>query len=261
MFEGVFLVWFFFVVLSLGYTAYSVSLDPISWVQKLGWILVVGYSGPFGLFFYIITCRNPGKGLHEIYTKAPWKQSVNSEVHCLAGDATGIIIAAIIMSFMTISNGIELIIEYLSAFVSGWVIFQAGMMRNMFGSYGEALKKTFFAETVSMNMVMLGMIPSMMFLMHHIPHAHHPGHAAFWFSMGISTIMGGFTAFPINAWLIHKKLKHGCMTLGQKGSMVQVQAHQMGSISLSLMLIMILLSFIMVVLASWISSFYIPLTF
>jgi Domain of unknown function (DUF4396) len=212
MIEGILLLWFILVAMSLAFTAYDVRVMPIDWVQKLGWILVVAYTGPIGLFFYLLTCRSPGKGLHALYTQHNWKQSVNSEIHCLAGDATGIIFAAVILSFFTINNGTELVLEYISAFICGWVIFQAGMMVNMYNNYWQALKKTFFAETVSMNCVMIGMIPTMILLMNNIEHGRDPAHAAFWFSMGIATIIGGITAYPINQYLVVNRLKHGCMT-------------------------------------------------
>ncbi|MEM1076641.1 MAG: DUF4396 domain-containing protein, partial [Pseudomonadota bacterium] len=52
------------------------------------------YTGPIGLFFYPLACRRPFSGGHDQYTRATWKQGINSEVHCVAGDATGIIFAA-----------------------------------------------------------------------------------------------------------------------------------------------------------------------
>ena len=226
MIEGILLLWFVFVALSLAFVAYDVRVMPVDWVQKLGWILVVAYTGPIGLFFYFLTCKSPGKGLHAQYTGANWKQSVNSEVHCLAGDATGIIFAAIVLSFFTINNGSELILEYISAFIFGWVIFQAGMMKNMYSSYFEALKKTFFAETVSMNCVMIGMVPVMLVLMHYIENGRDPAHAAFWFSMGMATIVGGITAYPINQYLVKNRLKHGCMTKPESDPLAQNSHHK-----------------------------------
>jgi len=262
--DGIFTICFFLVFLSLGYTAYSVRLAPISWVQKLGWILVVAYAGPFGLFFYMIACRSPGEGMHAAYTEAHWKQSINSEVHCLAGDATGIILAAIIMAFMTISNGVEFIVEYVSAFIFGWFIFQAGMMRSMYKSYSEALFKTFFAETVSMNMVMVGMIPTMMILMNFIPHAREPYHAGFWFTMGIATIIGGFLAYPINSWLVRNKLKHGCMTIEENMSPMEHTEHEhhmMGSISIGKQLVFVVGTFGLLLLVVWGVSRFVPIHF
>lgn len=218
MLEGMIDLWFVFVILSVVFTTYDIRNTPVSWVQKLGWILVVIYTGPFGLFYYLLTCRSPGKNWHALYTQANWKQAVNSEVHCVAGDATGIIIAAIILSFTTIPMGIELVIEYIASFISGWLIFQAGMMISMYKSYQESLFKTFFPETVSMNLVMVGMIPTMYILMHYIPNSGEPSSSHFWFVMAMATLAGAAIAYPINFWLVKNRLKHGCMTLPEKNS-------------------------------------------
>jgi hypothetical protein len=216
--DGVLLLWFILTGLSLIFVIWdSVSRTPVSWVQKLAWILVTAYTGPVGLLLYVLACRSPGPGLHDAFTRRLWKQAVNSEMHCLAGDATGIILAAFAVSYLGLPNGIDLILEYLSAFAVGLLVFQAMMMNVMYGDYAIAVRKTLFAETVSMNMVMVGMIPVMVILMHHLNYGDDPLHPLFWFIMGLATIAGGITAYPINFWLVRKKLKHGCMTLPEPG--------------------------------------------
>ena len=134
MLDGIMIVWFVLTALSLLFAIYDLSTNtPVSWVQKLAWILVIAYTGPFGLFVFLLACRNPGKGLHATFTRANWKQGVNSEMHCLAGDATGIILCAIILSFFSLTPGVDLILEYVSAWIIGLFIFQALMMLDMFG--------------------------------------------------------------------------------------------------------------------------------
>ena len=227
MLDGVILLWFIFVTLSVAFVIYDgITNTPVSWVQKLAWVLVIFYTGPVGLFFYLLACRNPGPGLHSKFTEAHWKQALNSEMHCLAGDATGIILAAIVVSHFQLANGTDLIIEYLTAFVVGLLIFQALMMRSMYdNNYLKAVKSTLFAETVSMNMVMIGMIPVMVALMHHWQGADDPLNLIFWFTMGLATIVGGITAYPINSWLVKNKLKHGCMTIPDKNPTMSIQQH------------------------------------
>jgi hypothetical protein len=215
MLEGAILLWF---VLTAGAVAFvvwdSVTNTPTSWVQQLAWILVTIYTGPIGAFVYLLACRSPGRGLHDLFTRALWKQGVNSEMHCLAGDATGIVIAAAIVPTFRLPNGIDLVIEYASAFVVGLFVFQALMMVGMYGgNYLLAVRKTLFAETVSMNTVMVGMIPAMVILMSRIPASRNPRSPDFWFVMGMAAIAGGITAYPINWWLVKNRLKHGCMTL------------------------------------------------
>jgi len=227
-------IWFVLVALSLIYVIWhNLTQNPVSWVQKLAWILVTAYTGPVGLLAYWFTCRTRAGMTHEESTKMTWHQGVNSEIHCLAGDATGIIISAAIVFHFALPNGIDLIIEYCSGFIVGLFIFQALMMIAMYnGDYWKAVRKTFFAETVSMNMVMTGMFPVMVILMHFIPDGDNPYTPSFWFIMGMATIAGGLTAFPINYWLVAKKLKHGCMTIKPNPTPHEHQHKEMGHISL-----------------------------
>ena len=63
-----------------------------------------------------------------------------------------------------------------------------------------------------MNMVMVGMIPTMVILMHAIPGAESPFHATFWAVMSLATMAGMATAYPINSWMVRRGLKHGMMS-------------------------------------------------
>ena len=98
MLQGAMLVWFVLAAASLIFVIWdSITNAPTSWVQRAAWILVVIYTGVVGLILYLLACRRPFPGGHDAYTRASWKQGVNSEMHCLAGDATGIVIAASIV--------------------------------------------------------------------------------------------------------------------------------------------------------------------
>ena len=215
MLDGAMIVWFALTAASVAFVvADSVSNGVTSWVQRTAWILVTAYTGPVGLFFYLLACRRPLPGTHDAFTSATWKQALNSEMHCLAGDATGIVVAASILPVFGLTNGWDATVEYLAAFVSGLFIFQALMMVGMYdGDYWKAVRKTFFAETVSMNMVMTGMLPVMLILAGHWPGSEEPHNPSFWFRMSVATIVGGVVAYPINYWLVANRLKHGCMTL------------------------------------------------
>jgi hypothetical protein len=215
MLEGAMLVWFILTGLSVTFVVWDSLVNGVtSWVQRLAWILVTIYTGPIGVFMYVLGCRRPFPGGHDRYTAAGWKQGLNSEMHCLAGDATGIIVAASVVPALALANGWDVLIEYAAGFVFGLFIFQALMMVGMYGgNYMLAVRKTFFAETVSMNMVMTGMIPVMVILAARWPHSMDPLEPAFWFRMSLASIAGGLVAFPINRWLVKNQLKHGCMTL------------------------------------------------
>ncbi|MTH98108.1 DUF4396 domain-containing protein [Roseibium sp. RKSG952] len=215
MLQGAMIVWFLLTAASLIFVIWDSIFNGVtSWVQKLAWILVVAYTGPVGCFVYLLACRRPFPGGHDAFTNVPWKQGINSEMHCLAGDATGILIAASIVPLLGLTNGWDSIFEYIAGFVCGLFIFQALMMRGMYnGDYWLAVRKTIFAETVSMNCVMFGMLPTMIVFAAIWPGSTDPLAAEFWFRMSLASVVGLITAFPVNYWLVAANLKHGCMTL------------------------------------------------
>lgn len=204
MLEGILILWFILTVLSLVYVAYDViKVTPEAGVMKAAWILVTIYTGPIGLFFYLVSCKEPIPGTHEKFIEKLWKQSLGSEVHCLAGDATGIIAAAIILSFFEIPRTWEVIIEYVAGFGFGLFIFQALFMKKMMGgTYIKAVVTTFFPEWLSMNLIMAGMIPVMVIWSTHDSLARDPLSLHFWGMMSLATLIGGILAYPMNQWLV-----------------------------------------------------------
>ncbi|MCK7611200.1 DUF4396 domain-containing protein [Roseibium sediminicola] len=282
------IVWFVLTAASLAFVLWdSIYNGVTSWVQRLAWILVVAYTGPVGCFLYLVTCRRPFPGGHVPFAKKPWKQAMNSEMHCLAGDATGIVIAASIVPLLGLTNGWDGVFEYAAGFVCGLFIFQALMMRGMFdGNYWKAVQKTFFAETVSMNFVMAGMLPTMMILTSLWPGSEDPLSAAFWFRMSLASIVGLVTAYPVNYWLVTAHLKHGCMTLPGKDTpglghrSPEAMNHagmahsgagshamsgegpmEMASLSLTTQTLLIAASFGVLIAAGLITNLYVPVTF
>ena len=149
---------------------------------------------------------------HDEIIKDHWKQALGSEIHCVAGDATAIIIAAGILHYFNVPNGWEAVIEYIAAWFFGLFIFQALFMRSMFGSYWEAVRACVFVETVSMNFIMAGMIPTILILKHHFPTGSNPLTLTFWGIMSAATIIGFCLAYPINSWMVRKGIKHGMMS-------------------------------------------------
>ena len=212
--DGMLILWLILTAGSMLFLIYDLFTNtPTTKLMKLAWILVVLYTGPIGLLIYLLSCRQPLPGMHDAFIDVHWKQAVGSLLHCVAGDATGIIFSAVVVYHFGLANGVDLTIEYISAFIVGLFIFQALFMLRMYdGNYWMAVRKTFFAETVSMNMVMLGMIPTMVILMHSLPGANNPNHLLFWGVMSLAAIAGMITAYPINSWLVAKGLKHGMMS-------------------------------------------------
>lgn len=209
-------VWFALAGLSalyVGWDQYRNNPEPV--VMKWGFILVTLYTGPLGLLLYVLADKEPRPGEHEEFIRPLWKQAVGSTVHCAAGDATGIIVAAVIVASLGMPMWLDLIIEYVAGFAFGLFIFQALFMKRvMGGSYWENVRKSFLPEFVSMNFMMAGMGPVMSFLMMgRDMRAMVPTELLFWGVMSLGVIVGFSLAVPANAWLVARRLKHGLMTV------------------------------------------------
>lgn len=217
------LVW---IVLTLGATAYvawdAFTNNPELTVMKWGWVLVTLYTGLLGAVLYVMSCKEPRPGTHERFISPLWKQGVGSTIHCVAGDATGIIFAATVTALLGFPMWFDLIVEYAFGFAFGLFIFQALFMKDMMGgSYRSALTRSVIPEWLSMNMVMAGMIPAMVLLMMgQDMRAMEPRNVLYWAAMSAAIVVGFAVAYPVNLWLVAVGLKHGMGTeraLGKGG--------------------------------------------
>ncbi|MDF2740378.1 MAG: copper oxidase [Actinomycetia bacterium] len=214
--ESILWIWFALAAASTAYVAWDnfVAGNPEETVMKWGWVLITLYMGPVALALYVLADKEPRPGEHERFIRPLWKQGVGSTVHCIAGDATGIITAAVITSALGLPMWIDLIVEYVAGFGFGLFIFQALFMKGMMGgSYLVALRSSFVPEWLSMNMMAAGMFPVMIFLMMgRDMRAMEPTEPLFWAVMSLGVIVGFATAYPVNVWMVAKNLKHGLMT-------------------------------------------------
>jgi hypothetical protein len=221
MLDGVILLWFVLAALAVAFVAFDIRNTPESPVLKWGFVLLTAYTGVVGAFLYVIGCREPLPGTHEQYTSARWRQTLGSTMHCVAGDGVGILVGAVLSSFLGLAGLAEVALEYVLGFGFGWTIFQALFMRDAAGgSYSVALKRTFIPELLSMNLLMAGMVPTAMALRRHADLAGDPGNARFWFVMSMALLVGFILAYPMNWWLVANHLKHGMMTIRPKMEMV-----------------------------------------
>ena len=218
--------WFLLAAVSTAYVAWDqFRNNPEPTVMKWGFILVTLYMGPLGLLLYVLADKEPRPGTHERFTAALWKQGVGSTIHCVAGDATGIILAAAITATLGLPMRVDLVVEYAAGFAFGLFIFQSLFMKEMMGgSYLENVRKTFLPEFISMNAMMAGMAPVMSFLMMgRDMRAMVPTELLFWGVMSLGVIAGFIVAYPVNVWMVERSLKHGLMTERRPGSRFDLQ--------------------------------------
>src|SRR5918999_5908326 len=97
--------------------------------------------GPIAAALYVLSDKEPRPGSHEEFVKPLWKQAVGSTIHCVAGDATGIILAATVTALLGFPMWVDLVVEYVFGFAFGLFIFQSLFMKNMFGgSYWRSVR-------------------------------------------------------------------------------------------------------------------------
>ena len=74
------------------------------------------------------------------------------------------------------------------------------------------------SELLSMNLLMAGMVPTVMALKARIPSAADPMSPRFWFVMSMGLLVGFIIEYPMNWWLVAYHLKHGMMTVRPAGA-------------------------------------------
>lgn len=213
------IVWFALAGLSAAYVAWDqFRHNPEPVVMKWGFVLVTLYMGPIGLLLYVMADKEPAPGEHEVFIKPLWKQGVGSTIHCVAGDATGIILAAVVTASLGLPMWVDLIVEYVAGFAFGLFIFQSLFMKNMMGgSYWENVRKSFMPEFISMNAMMAGMAPVMtLLMMGRDMRAMEPTEMLFWGVMSVGVIAAFAIAYPVNVWMVSRQMKHGLMTQRDK---------------------------------------------
>jgi hypothetical protein len=184
-------------------------------VIRWAWVLTTFYLGPVGAIFYVLVDREPKPGAHAQFVAPMWKQVFGSTLHCVAGDATGVIFAATITGLLGLPMWFDMTAEYVFGFAFGLFIFQSLFMKNMMGgSYLGALRSSFIPEWLSMNAMMAGMFPVMVtFMMGRDMRAMDPREPLYWGVMSLAIGVGFLTAYPANWWLVSKGLKHGLMSI------------------------------------------------
>jgi Domain of unknown function (DUF4396) len=93
--------------------------QPGAQCHAAGFALVTLYMGPLGLLLYVLADKEPKPGTHENFVQPIWKQGIGSTIHCVAGDATGIILAAAITASLGLPMWIDVSVEYTAGFAFG----------------------------------------------------------------------------------------------------------------------------------------------
>ncbi len=209
-------LWFASAFLATLWVAYDLttSQPKIMPVMKIAWLLITLYLGVIGLVLYIYSCRAPTTVDHDLYVAPMWKRALGSTIHCVSGDALGIVVVAVIIHNTRLPMMAEFAIEYGFAFLFGWLIFQVTPIMVFMGkSFREALIGGVRAEFVSLTVMVMGMFPTMYVMMKaagtsngHMP---SPLSLEFWGIMTASIAVGFLVSYPANWWMVSVGWKRG----------------------------------------------------
>jgi hypothetical protein len=75
-------------------------------------VLTTLYLGPVGAAFYILADKELRPGEHERFVAPMWKQALGSTLHCVSGDAAGVIIAATVTGLLGLPMWFDLTAEW-----------------------------------------------------------------------------------------------------------------------------------------------------
>jgi hypothetical protein len=197
------------------------------WIMNVVWPATALYFSVVAVWAYYKIGRPMSKGaqpetggghheqnMEEARKHPTWAQVAVSTSHCGAGCALGDIVAefAVFRYGLTLF-GASIWAAWLVDLATAWLLgiffqyFAIKPMRNLWP--GEALITAIKADTLTIVAFQIGMY-AWMALTHFVlfPKPHlHPDDARFWFLMQIAMIIGFFTSYPMNEWLIKRGIK------------------------------------------------------
>jgi uncharacterized protein DUF4396 len=193
------------------------------WIMNLVWPLTALYAGPLALWAYyrfgrLSTEKNvassksrgeemPGK------QKPFWQAVAVGAMHCGSGCTLGDICAEwliFLVPFALFGEKIfgAWVIDYIFAFLFGiaFQFFTIKPMRKV--STLQALKAALKADTLSLTSWQVGMygwmaIAVFLIFKHEIPKTD----PIFWLMMQVAMLWGFITSYPVNWWLLRKRIK------------------------------------------------------
>lgn len=187
-------------------------------IMNFVWPITALYFGPFALWTYFAfghqkqaAAGNEHEGQHG-QERPFWQKVWIGDTHCGAGCTPGDIIAEWIVFFTGFTlAGSRLGASYLWDFVAAYLLgivfqyFSIAPMRNISGWPG--IKAALKADTISLTAFEIGLFAFMFWMSHHFHPRLEPMQPEYWLLMQLGMIIGFFTSYPANWWLIRKGWK------------------------------------------------------
>jgi hypothetical protein len=190
-------------------------------VMEVVWPVTGLYFGPLAVIVYRRYGRPASdhwlaeRGRTEPPAKPGWATTATGISHCGAGCTLGDIIAEFTIFGLGLTlAGQALFAEYVGDYVLAVVLglafqyFAIAPMRGLSVRKGViAAAKADILSLSAFEIGLFGWMALMAFVLFPAPHRISPDTPVYWFLMQIGMIIGFFTAWPVNTWLIRKGIK------------------------------------------------------
>jgi hypothetical protein len=189
-------------------------------VMEAVWPVTALYFGPVASVAYRRWGRPASgrwlleEGLDEPPERPSWTSVALGVSHCGAGCTLGDIVAEWVVFALGLQiAGMALPVEYIGDFVLalalgiGFQYFAIAPMRGL--GFRKGIVQAAKADVLSLTAFEVGLfgwMALMAFVFFPSPHLH-PDSPVYWFGMQIGMVVGFFTAWPVNVWLIRRGIK------------------------------------------------------
>lgn len=207
-----------FLVLS-GISVLMIAVDLTKHPQKMAvmswvWPITALYFGPFVLWTYYSFGRQKDSAArgNKQGEQAYWQKVWKGVTHCGAGCTLGDVIAewSVFLGRLTLFGSslyASYVLDFIMAYLLGIVFqyFSIAPMRKISGL--PAIWAAIKADTISLIAFEIGLFAFMFWMHEHFRPHIQPNSPEYWFLMRLGMMIGFFTSFPANWWLIRKGLK------------------------------------------------------
>jgi hypothetical protein len=209
-----------------GIIAYDIALNrrrqPMG-VMNFVFPITALYLGPVALALYWRWARSAIAGPHGTHEPAPpderarpgWGTIAIEVSHCGAGCTLGDVISefgifGLGLTIAGLALGAEYVGDYVLALAFG-IVFQYFAIAPMRGlGLKDGLIAAAKADVISLTAFEIGLfgwMAIMAFVLFPAPHHLMPSSVAYWLLMQIGMMIGYFTSWPANVWLINRGIK------------------------------------------------------
>ena len=206
-------VWFFLAAGSLVVLIWDLAHGTQAlWGVRIIWVLVVALFGPLGFMAYLYSYRQPQRSPELKAAVANWRSALGETVFGVVGYAIGITLAFssfyLILPFNESSLWSVAARLYGLPLIIGLFFFRVPLIDfAVENRYWTAVRHRFLTEFISLNFILVGMLPVsgiLMILCEKHLGMRGPGSVLFWGVISLSAIAGALTVYPFNAYMARR---------------------------------------------------------